>query len=231
MVKRKMTNQTTILSTKTLSTIQKQVLLDNAIQVIEADFISVSRNSPPLEGLGEALIFTSQNAVLSILQHPKIEDLKQRTVFCVGLKTKELLNENGFTVEAYTGYAEDLAEIITLVYSDESFTFFSGNLRKDTLPSMLTENQINFNEVQVYETSLITHKLNQEFDAILFFSPSAVKSYLRNNKVTTEKFFCIGKTTAAYLETILPETKIKNIKIARQPSIENVIEQVIEYYS
>ena len=119
-----MTNQTTILSTKTLSPIQKQELVKATIQVIEADFIKTENASFEIKNLNKNLIFTSQNAVLSILQHPKIDELKQKNVFCVGLKTKELLNENGFTVEAYTGYAEDLAEIITLVYSDESFTLF-----------------------------------------------------------------------------------------------------------
>ena len=151
--------------------------------------------------------------------------------YCVGLKTKELLNENGFTVEAYTGYAEDLAEIITLVYSDESFTFFSGNLRRDTLPEMLTENGISFNEIKVYDTTLTPHKISEKVDGILFFSPSAVTSYLKKNTLANEKLFCIGNTTADALRNVLSETKIKNIKTAYQPSVENVIEQVIEYYT
>lgn len=221
----------TILSTKTLSSIQKQVLLDNSIQVVEADFIKTENASFEIKNLNKNLIFTSQNAVLSILQHPKIEELKQKTVFCVGLKTKELLNENGFTVEAYTGYAEDLAEIITLVYSDESFTFFSGNLRRDTLPEMLTENEITFNEIKVYDTTLTPHKFEDKVDGILFFSPSAVTSYLKKNTLANEKLFCIGNTTADTLRTMLSETKIKNIKTAYQPSVDNVIEQVIEYFN
>ena len=57
-----------------------------------------------------------------------------------------------------------------------------------------------------------------------------MKSYLRNNKITNEKFFCIGLTTAQYLESILPENKIRNIKIANQSTIESVIEKTIEYY-
>ena len=221
----------TILSTKNLSSIQKKVLLDNSIQVVEADFIKTENASFEIKNLNKNLIFTSQNAVLSILQHPKIEELKQITVFCVGLKTKELLNENGFTVEAYTGYAEDLAEIITLVYSDESFTFFSGNLRRDTLPEMLTENEITFNEIKVYDTTLTPHKFEDKVDGILFFSPSAVTSYLKKNTLANEKLFCIGNTTADTLRTMLSETKIKNIKTAYQPSVENVIEQVIEYFN
>lgn len=224
-----MTNQTTILSTKTLSPIQKQELVKANIQVIEADFIKTENTAFEIKNLNKNLIFTSQNAVLSILQHPTIEQLKQKTVFCVGLKTKELLNVNGFTVDAYTGYAEDLAEIITLVYSDESFTFFSGNLRKDTLPNMLTDNKITFNEIKVYETTLTPHKISDKVDGILFFSPSAVTSYLQKNTITNEKLFCIGNTTSDALKNVLPETKIKNIKTAYQPTIENVIELAISH--
>ena len=226
-----MTNQTKILSTKILSLIQKQELVKATIQVIEADFIKTENASFAIKNLNNNLIFTSQNAVLSILQHPTIEQLKQKTVFCVGLKTKELLNENGFTVEAYTGFAEDLAEIITLVYADESFTFFSGNLRKDTLPEMLTENQIMFNEIKVYDTTLTPHKISDKLDGILFFSPSAVNSYLQKNTIANEKLFCIGNSTADALRNVLSENKIKNIKTAFQPSVENVIEQAIEYYT
>lgn len=226
-----MVKQITILSTKTLSTIQKEELVKANIQVIEADFIKTENASFEIKNLNKNLIFTSQNAVLSILQHPTIEDLKKKIVFCVGLKTKELLNENGFTVEAYTGYAEDLAEIITLVYSDESFTFFSGNLRRDTLPEMLSENEITFNEIKVYDTTLTPQKISEKVDGILFFSPSAVTSYLKKNTLTNEKLFCIGNTTADSLRAVLSETKIKNIKTAYQPSVDNVIEQVIEYYN
>ena len=226
-----MTNQTTILSTKLLSPIQKQELVKVNIHIIEADFIKTENTSFEIKNLNKNLIFTSQNAILSILQHPKIDELKQKTVFCVGLKTKELLNENGFTVEAYTGYSEDLAEIITLVYADESFTFFSGNLRKDTLPEMLTENEITFNEIKVYDTTLTPNKISDKLDGILFFSPSAVTSYLQKNTISTEKLFCIGNTTGDALRSGLSENKIKNIKTAYQPSVENLIEQVIEYYT
>lgn len=226
-----MSEKTTILSTKTLTSIQKQELVNADFSVIEADFIKTENIPFDLKKINDNLIFTSQNAVLSILNHPNIEDLKKKTVFCVGSKTKELLNENGFKVEAHTGYAEDLAEIISLVYADESYTFFSGNLRKDTLPNILTENGITFNEIKVYETSLTSQKIKETVDAILFFSPSGVTSYLKNNSITNEILFCIGTTTAASLEEKLPENKIKNIQVAYQPTVENVIEEVIEYYS
>lgn len=220
-----MPNSIQILATKILSANQKQELVKAHFKVIEADFIKTETENFELTELNDNLIFTSQNAVRSFLKNPKQEELKSKNVFCVGLKTKILLSEAGFNVVAYTGYASDLAEIITLIYANESYTFFSGNLRKDTLPKALAEAGIKFNEIQVYKTSLTPHKIKDAVDAILFFSPSGVKSYLKENNIKKETCFCIGETTAQALEKIT-----KNIVIAAQPSIEDVIEDVIEEY-
>lgn len=220
-----MSKQIQIVSTKILSSIQKQELEKANFNVIEADFIHTENQSFELNEINDNLIITSQNAAQSLLLNPECEKLKVKNVFCVGLKTKILLSENGFNVIAYTGYAADLAEIITLIYSKESYTFFSGNLRKETLPKALKDAKIKFNEIQVYETSLTPHKIKTAVDAILFFSPSGVESYLKENKIKNEVCFCIGTTTAEALEKTT-----KNIIIAAQPSVEDVIEDCIEEY-
>ena len=214
-----------ILSTKTLLNNQKQALVNANFNVIEVDFIHTKSQAFKLNEINDNLIFTSQNAVQSFLLDPKSEDLKTKNVFCVGLKTKILLSENGFNVIAYTGYAEDLAEIITLIYANESYTFFSGNLRRETLPEALKEAKVKFNEIQVYETTLTPQKIETSVDAIMFFSPSAIESYLKENKIKNETCFCIGTTTSSALEGIT-----KNIVIADQPTIEDVIEEVIAEY-
>ncbi|WP_291147589.1 uroporphyrinogen-III synthase [Flavobacterium sp. UBA7680] len=220
-----MAKSTQILSTKILSPLQKQELTKAGIEVIEADFIKTENKPFELKNLNESLIFTSQNAVHSVLSNPKSEELKSKNVYCVGLKTKILLSENGFNVVAYTGYASDLAEIITLIYRNESYTFFSGNLRRDTLPSALKEAGIKLNEIQVYETSLQPQKIKSPVDAILFFSPSGVESYLKDNSIKKETCFCIGETTAEALHKIT-----KNIIIADQPTVEDVLEDVLQEY-
>lgn len=223
-----------ILSTKTLLSNQKQFLLNANLSVVEADFIETKSLSIKANAtINEALIFTSQNAVNAVLGFENIEDLKAKKAFCVGLKTKALLEANGFQVEAYTGYAEDLAEIISLVYTDSSYTFFSGNLRRDVLPEKLKEAGISFNEIVVYETILTPQKMastgsakgNSIFDGILFYSPSGVESYTKENKIADEMCFCIGNTTAEALEH-----HTKNIIVANQPSVENVIIQCINYF-
>ena len=221
-----MSKQINIVSTKKLQPIQRQLLSDAGISLLEEDFIETKIKNFELSKVHENLIFTSQNAVLSILQHPKCDELKGKSVFSVGMKTKELLTENGFDVVAYTGYASDLAEIISLVYATDSFTFLCGNLRRDVLPNTLNENGITFNEIEVYETNLTSNTITSKVDGILFFSPSGVESYLKLNSIKDEICFCIGETTAEALEN----KKVKNIIIAEKPSVESVITQVIEYY-
>ena len=214
-----------ILSTKTLLDNQREALTNANLNVVEVDFIETKSQAFELNGINDNLIFTSQNAVQSFLLDPKSAELKSKNVFCVGLKTKIMLSENGYNVVAYTGYAEDLAEIITLIYANESYTFFSGNLRRETLPQALKEAKIKFNEIQVYETKLTPQKIKTPVDAILFFSPSGIESYLKENKIKNETCFCIGTTTSSALEGIT-----KNIIIADQPTIEDVIEEVIAEY-
>jgi uroporphyrinogen-III synthase len=214
-----------IASTKILSDAQIQELENAGLEVYEADFIKTTSIDFDIKTINNNLIFSSQNAAQSVLLHSKHEDLKTKNVFCVGIKTKALLEENGFNVVVYVDYASDLAEIITLIYSKESYTFFSGNLRKETLPKALKEANIQLNEIQVYETTLTPHKLEVTVEGLLFFSPSGVESYLSENKIKKEVCFCIGETTAEALFQVT-----KNIVIAENPSVEEVIFEVIEKF-
>lgn len=217
---------TSILSTKKLLENQKQMLLDHSFSLIEENFIEIKLKDFKLDNINQNLIFTSQNAVLSLLQNPNWETLKTKPVFCVGLKTQELLTSKGFNVIAFTGYAADLAEIISLIYAKETYTFFAGSIRRDILPNTLKENEIAFNEIEVYETTLTSKKIAIKNDGILFFSPSAVESYLKLNTLKNEICFCIGESTSEALEN----RNITNIIIAEKPSVENVISDVIEHY-
>jgi uroporphyrinogen-III synthase len=217
-----------ILSTKTLSTEQRQFFLEANLDLFEQDFIEIENNNFELINIKNNLIFSSQNAILSLINQPDWDKFKTKNVFCVGIKSKELLEQNGFKVDVYMDYASELAEIITLIYNKESFTFFSGNLRKETLPKALKVAKIDFNEIEVYQTKLAPFKISKEekFNGILFFSPSGVESFLTNNKIKDEICFCIGETTAEALKN----NKIKNVVIAEFPTIEDVITEVIAYY-
>lgn len=221
-----MNSKIRILSTKKLQTNQKQYLLNAGFGLIEADFIQIEFQSFSFRDAFQNLIFTSQNAVLSVLSQVKNDSLKDKNCFCVGIKTKKLLEKYGFEVLECFDYAEELVDCLLKNYAKEKFTFFSGNLRKDTLPLAFKENNIVFQEIQVYQTFLKSHIIQNQVQGILFFSPSAVQSYLNNHLITDEICFCIGKTTAKELENIT-----NNIIIANQPTLENVIIKCIKYYN
>jgi uroporphyrinogen-III synthase len=214
-----------IVSTKKLQPNQKQFLLNADFRLIEADFIQIEFQKFQLNSTFDYLIFTSQNAVLSVLQNENHFILKEKNCFCVGIKTKQLLKENGFNVEILFDYADELVNYLLKNHSDKKFTFFSGNLRRDTIPTAFQKNNIIFEEFEVYKTILTPHKIDNPLDGILFFSPSAVHSYLKENSISNEICFCIGTTTAAEIEK-----STKNIVIANQPTVENVIIQCINYF-
>jgi len=214
-----------ILSTKKLMSNQRQFLLNAGFSLVEADFISIDFIKTDLKVTNDFLLFTSQNAVNSLLSNENFEDLKEKKCFCVGKKTKVLLEQNGFQVLQAFDYVEELTPFLITNYSQNSFTFFSGNLRQDTLPVALQKEGIIFEEKQVYTTSLTPKKINSQVYGILFFSPSAVQSYLIENNLSNEICFCIGTTTAKEVEKTT-----KNVVIANQPSVENVIIQSINYF-
>jgi uroporphyrinogen-III synthase len=219
----KVKNPARILSTKKLQTNQKQYLLNAGFSVIEADFISIQDKDFTFSNSNDNLIFTSQNAVKAVSNHPNVQEIRRNPVFCVGEKTADLLDTFGFTVQESADNAASLAKIITADYALEKFTFFCGNRRREELPQMLKIGHVDCNEIEVYETELIPNKIHAVLDAVLFFSPSSVESYLEDNKITNEICFCIGNTTAKALST-------KNTVIANRPSVENVIIQCINYY-
>lgn len=215
-----------ILSTKKLLPNQRQFLLNAGFSVIEANFIQTVGKKFELRDEDGNLIFTSQNAVKSFLENEKAQNLKNKKIFCVGTKTKALLEQNGYKVLASKEYALELAEVIVNDFKDESFLFFSGSLRRDTLPEALQKANISLKEIEVYETILTPQKINGPVDGILFFSPSGVQSYLKENRIVNQNCFCIGTTTAEPLEQLTDK-----IIIAKQQTVENVIIQTINYYS
>lgn len=214
-----------VLSTKKLLVNHKQYLLNAGLAVVEADFIAIQYTPFEFNDIRQNLLFTSQNAFVSFLLNKDNTSYKNKAIFCVGSKTKEAIEKAGYTVLASTDYAEELAAIITANHATESFTFFSGSMRRDTLPQALANAGIDFNEIEVYKTVLSPHKINSSLNGILFYSPSGIESYLKENNIGDTVCFCIGTTTAETLKGIT-----ENIVIANKPTVENLIIQCINYY-
>ena len=214
-----------ILSTKKLGEDQKNLFLKSGFSLIDEDFIRISLLSFQIKTQPTLLLFTSQNGVLSVLENEKIDVLNKIPAICVGSQTRKLLEENNFKVLVSENYAEELAPIIQKNFSDEKIAFFAGNFRREILPDAMKKNNINFDEYLVYQNDFNSTKINANLDGVLFFSPSGIESYLKENKISDETCFCIGKTTAERLKNLT-----KNIVIADEQTIESVIEKSIEYF-
>jgi uroporphyrinogen-III synthase len=215
---------TRILSTKKLSKALKKKFSDAEMELVEKNFIQIKSVSFETPQLNNYLIFTSKKAVKSVLKSD-VQNVHSVSCLCVGSKTKNFLEKKGFTVIEHVDYAEDLIQVIDSKYKGNSFTFLCGNIRKNTIPNYLQENKIAYNEIIVYETTLKPHQIKEPFDGVLFFSPSGVNSFLKKNTLENKTCFCIGTTTAKALEN-----RTKNIIIASQPTVENVITEVIKFY-
>jgi uroporphyrinogen-III synthase len=120
--------------------------------------------------------------------------------------------------------AEELAYKI-IEEKIEQVDFFCGNLRREELPVILEENGIIVTEHEVYKTEFTPQKFKNQYDAILFFSPSGVLSYFSEQNSRDTVAFCLGNTTA--VEAI---DYFENVYAAEEPSVESLIESVNEYY-
>lgn len=209
----------TVLSTKKLSEPQRSLLLQAGVGLVEYQAIAIEFVDFETKEQIENAIITSQNTVNALVE----KNIQIKNCFCVGVKTKAVLKANGFEVKVMTDYGKELAEIIVKEYANETFTFFCGNLRRDELPTMLKENKVAFSEIEVYKTVLKPKKFDRTFDGVLFFSPSAVESFTKENRLENTIAFCIGTTTATEAKKYTNE-----VNIATKPTIENVIVQVVK---
>jgi uroporphyrinogen-III synthase len=214
-----------IVSTKKLNAAQKQRLHDAGFSVEDADFIRISYKNIAFDQLNPNLIFTSANAVRSVLSQPDAHRLTGRPVFCVGNATRRLLEEQGFRVAASAANAEALARVLVAGHRAEAFTFFHGNLRLDTLPHALDEAGIRWNGQVAYETALTPISLSGTPDGILFFSPSGAESFLQRQPVSGAACFCIGDTTAKALRGVA-----ETVWTADTPSVDEVVSLCLKHY-
>ena len=184
------------MSTKKLSKKMKLAFNKNNITIIEIPMIKTVRVNFVWPKIQEGIIITSSSALKSIVKHPSYYNLKKHPFFCVGSYTKKRLSELGLNVEECEASSKDLALKIGDKYSKKKFNYFCGKQRLKTIEIFAKKNNIDIKISEVYETFEIRKKIKEKFDGIIFFSPSAVRSYVSLNSLNTQKVFSWGQTTA-----------------------------------
>lgn len=218
---------TNIYSTKKLT--DDQILLFHNKVVPEThDAIKISLNRLPKSLLRNDIknvIITSQNAVESLLTNFSAPELQFKNIYCVGRRTKRLIEKRIGRVTHSEANAKKLAEYLVEYIEGTEVTYFCSNLRLDDLPNTLTKAGLRVHEVEAYQTRYDADKIEDSLDGVMFYSPSTVESFLKQNKAAGIAF-CIGETTAKTASQFYEE-----VRIAKVPTVESVIELVNEYYS
>jgi uroporphyrinogen-III synthase len=196
-------------------------------------------------------IFTSKNAVNSIVEHYLHADGKSYHggwanlpqtaensyfmpgwyVHCLNGATKDAVDacRNLFMPEATTPDAANIADLVAVRKNRaEPVVFFCGNIRRDVLPQRLKELNIDFEELIVYDTTETMPFTTQPYDGILFFSPSAVRSFFSVNQLPPQTIcFAIGQTTAGELS----QHTSNKIIVSAQQSLNHVVQTAINYFN
>jgi len=215
-----------IYSSKNLSEDQVKLFHEN-LNIESSDFIKISLNrlAPHLlKSKMENVVITSKNAVASILNNMSSDQLKFKNIYCVGRRTKRLVEQKIGKVKYADKNAKKLAEYLVNYIEGTEVTYFCSDLRLDDLPTILEENHIKVNEVEAYSVKFDAVKVDDTADGVMFYSPSTVKSYMLKNEAKPIAF-CIGETTANEARKYF-----KDVRVAKVPTVESVIELVNQHY-
>jgi len=172
-------------------------------------------------------VFTSNNAVESVALNLNIKPGWK--ISCIGGITKEaVVKYFGEESLGVTGRnASALARKIIDNGTIKEVFFFCGDQRLDDLPETLRANNIRVQEVIAYQTLQTPHEVEEDFDGMMFFSPTAVHSFFSMNTVRVDVImFSIGKTTTATIQSYCTNRVITS----EWPGQENLVDKVIEYF-
>ena len=111
-------------------------------------------------------------------------------------------------------------------YYSNSKTEKTNELAAIRVFEILQEHHIKVTNVEAYQTVLSPKEIEPTVEGVLFFSPSNVQSYMQKNFPNeTTIAYCIGDTTATEAKK-----HFKNVKVAKLPTVESVIDLVNEDY-
>ncbi len=216
-----------VFSTKKLSESQTKLFHED-IDVTDSDFIKTRFNRIPPKVVRneiENVILTSKNSVASLLHSFSADELQFKNIYCVGRRTKALIEKHIGKVLHAEKNAQKLAEYLkNELKQGDSITFFCGDLRRDELPDILTKHGVLVNEIEAYQAIYSGKRLDENVTSVLFYSPSTVTSYLEKNE-PNRIAFCIGETTATEAKK-----SFKEVYVAKVPTVESVIESVNMHY-
>ncbi|HJU45935.1 MAG TPA: hydroxymethylbilane synthase [Chitinophagaceae bacterium] len=157
----------------------KKVFLDTRSFITVTPVVSTALQSR-LEALSQkeiVAVFTSKNAERAVTVN------------------KDLWKVYSISNRPSAHNASDLADVI-INDGIKEVVFFCGDKRRDELPDKLKQQGVHVDEIIVYNTTETPRVVAEHYDGVLFYSPSAVKSFFSLNRLPSHTIcYAIGKTT------------------------------------
>ena len=201
---------------------------DVGISLQDFDFLQITPKDPSsFENLllshSCPLVLTSKHAIHAIA--PLVHLLPNKNVYVIEGETSNIAEKAGLHI---MGTGNNAAELIRKLKLDkpESVLHCTTSNRIPTLSKQLPNYKINYHLVEVYDKILKPQKV-ENYDGILFYSPSQIDSFLLANELIPHKpMFCMGSTTANHLK----KRNHHPILTAKRPTIADLMELMLKYY-
>lgn len=166
-------------------------------------------------------IISSQNAVRALLSSRDIQKLRGKDLWVVGHKTKALLEAHNLPVYRSFENAKEL--MLNFNFDGRKTTFISGAMRMEHIEEVCRQNHFPLEVMEVYTTKEKPISINEEYNGVMFFSPSGVRSFVSKNTLAGNCAICVGPTTA--LEA---QKYTTHCIVANETSLEGVVAAVLE---
>ena len=118
-----------------------------------------------------------------------------------------------------------MADFISKNNKNDHFSFFCAGGRLPDLERILATNDIKITPIILYNTLPQPHVIKSHFDGVLFFSPSAVRSYAMKNTFKNTHAFCLGPSTAKEVENYT-----ENFSVAKTPEDAQMLLIIKNYF-
>jgi len=228
-------NKINILSTRLLDDeftceLEGEDILVDSLAFIKTEPVSATELRKKIQealAMTTTVVFTSANAVEPVASKKESQQLIQK-IFCIGHSTKQSVVKY-FGERSIAGVADNAKGLATAILDANvsELIFFCGDQRRDELPALLKKHKVNVKEITVYTTIAIPEKIEKKYEAILFFSPSAVKSFFEYNLPGDQTvLFAIGNTTA---EEIKNYSKNK-IVVSDVPDANTLLQTAVTFF-
>lgn len=184
----------------------KNWLLENQVDFEEHPLIDFEYTNPDLSILTaingtKHFVISSNRAAKWLASHYREAGFSGiDSVFCLSGKQKsQILSFTENVLVSSLPNAASLAKLVVSQTTKATVVFLHGSESLDIIPAQLKRFGLPFISVEVYKNIRLKPEIIREFDVYLFFSPSAVQSFIDGKNRIPEKtgIVVIGETTAA----------------------------------